>query len=453
MSGKHSAQSLATLSVLIQSRNVDPLEVAEETLQAIRDYPDQSIFVDIFAERGLSEAKAASQRIRAGRSLGLLDGIPIAWKNLFDIKGEVTTAGSVVLSSDPPASEDAAVVTALASAGMVSVGSVNMSEFAYSGLGLNPHYGTPENVASKGGIARVPGGSSSGSAVAVAAGLVPVSIGTDTGGSVRIPAAFNGIVGYKATRGRYSMKGVFPLAKSLDSLGPLCRTAQDALWIDAAMRGRAPVREDISLSDIALVIPQTVVFDDAEDGVVTAFDAAIARLKGAGVRVRYQAFPAFTEIFDLMARHGPLVTAEAFSLHRERLFGPEAERMDRRVVARARLGEKITLSDYLRMLAARERLIEDVANAVGPQAFIAFPTVAHVAPPIAPLIEDDDLFARTNAKTLRNTLIGNLLDWCGISIPCGCGDADMPVGFLLSGLANQDDRLLAASIKLEQIVR
>jgi aspartyl-tRNA(Asn)/glutamyl-tRNA(Gln) amidotransferase subunit A len=452
MSGKHSAQSLATLSVLIQSGNVDPVEVAGQTLQAIRDHPDQSIFVEVFAERALSEAKAASQRIRAGRSLGLLDGIPIAWKDLFDIRGKVTTAGSVVLSSDPPAPEDAAVVTALASAGMVSVGSVNMSEFAFSGLGLNPHYGTPKNAASKDGIARVPGGSSSGSAVSVAAGLVPVSIGTDTGGSVRIPAAFNGLVGYKATRGRYSMKGVFPLAKSLDSLGPLCRTVQDALWIDAAMRGRAPVRDEVSLSDIALVIPQTVVFDDAEDCVVASFNAAIARLEGAGVSVRYQAFPAFTEIFNLMARYGPLVTAEAFSLHRERLLGPEAARMDRRVVTRARLGEKITLSDYLRILATRERLIEDVANAVGPREFIAFPTVAHVAPLIAPLIEDDDLFARTNAKTLRNTLIGNFLDWCGISIPCGCGDAGMPVGFQLSGLANQDDRLLAASVKLEPII-
>ncbi|MET0746878.1 MAG: amidase, partial [Rhizobium sp.] len=394
-----------------------------------------------------------SARIRAGRSLGMLDGIPLAWKDLFGIKGLPTTAGSVVLKEADTEWQDADVVAALAAAGMVSVGRVNMSEFAFSGLGINPHYGTPRNPAST-DVPRLPGGSSSGSAVAVAAGLVPVAIGTDTGGSIRIPAAFNGIVGYKATRGRYAMKGVFPLAKSLDSLGPLCRTVQDAVWIDAAMRGlTAPEVRRGTIDKLTLVVPETIVFDGAEDGVVIAFESALARLVKAGAAVRRQAFPIFAEIFDLARRHGPLVTAEAFAIHRHRLAGPDAGRMDPRVVARARLGADITATAYIDLLDARQRLIATMAASLGPREILAFPTLPHVAPPIAPLLADDALFFETNGRTLRNTLIGNFLDGCGISLPCGTGDAGMPVGLLLSGMPGADDHLLSISLAAEAVVR
>lgn len=453
MTERYGSRSLAGLSALLQTGVLDPVTLAEETLDAIRGHDDPSIFVALTEKRAMAEAEAASRRIRSGRSLGLLDGIPIAWKDLFDLEGMPTTAGSIVLADANPAGSDAAVVAALRQAGMVSVGRVNMSEFAFSGLGINPHYGTPRNPASTDG-ARLPGGSSSGSAVAVASGLVPISIGTDTGGSVRIPAAFNGIVGYKATRGRYPMKGVFPLATSLDSLGPLCRSVQDAIWIDAGMRGAAPSpAQSISLSDISLVIPQTAVFDDCEDEVAVAFEATIARLQKAGVRIRRQAFPAFAELFAVMDKHGPLVTAEAFALHHERLSGAAAGMMDRRIVARMRLGEKITLVGYLKTLAARGRLIAEMDSLIGPNEIIVYPTVSHVAPPTTPLLEDDDLFAKTNFKTLRNTLIGNFLDFCGVSIPCGRGSAGLPVGFLLSGLRHSDDRLLGVGLALEATIR
>jgi aspartyl-tRNA(Asn)/glutamyl-tRNA(Gln) amidotransferase subunit A len=379
--------------------------------------------------------------------------MPIAWKDLFAIKGLPTTAGSIVLREAEPAERDAEIVTRLGAAGMVGIGRVNMSEFAFSGLGINPHYGTPHNPASS-DVPRLPGGSSSGSAVAVAAGLVPVAIGTDTGGSIRIPAAFNGIVGYKATRGRYPMGGVFPLAKSLDSLGPLCRTVQDAVWIDAAMRGlTAPQIARGTIDGLSLVVPETIVFDGAEDGVVAAFEAALERLVKAGAKVRRQAFPIFSAIFDLAQRHGPLVTAEAFALHRDRLAGPDADRIDRRVVARARLGGNISMTGYIDLLDARERLIGAMADLVGPAEILAFPTLPHVAPPIAPLLADDEMFFSTNGKTLRNTLIGNFLDGCGISIPCGTGDAGMPVGLLLSGMPNADHHLLSIGLAAEALVR
>lgn len=446
------AMSIAQLSLLIQSGEVDPVDVADAIFDGIEQYADKAVFTVLLRERAMREAHASSRRIRDGRSFGALDGIPIAWKDLFDIEGMPTTAGSVVLTDDAPAKHDAAIVTLLKNAGMLAVGRTNMSEFAFSGLGINPHYGTPENPHSK-DEPRIPGGSSSGAGVAVAAGLVPVAMGTDTGGSVRIPAALNGIVGYKATRGRYAMEGVYPLATSLDSLGPLCRSVQDAIWIDAAMRGlTAPIITRQSLKGIDIVIPRNVVLDGLGPGVAEAFEGGVERLRSAGALISSIEIPAFDEIISLMAKHGALVTAEAFALHRERLAGPEAARMDHRVVMRTRLGEKTSMPDYIAILAARARLIADTERLIGNR-LIAFPAVAHVAPPIAALERDDELFVATNGKTLRNTALGNFLDWCGVSIPCGKGEADMPVGFLLSAPANRDDALLAVSLAAEAIIR
>lgn len=448
----HSGKSIAQLAALLQSGTLDPQTLVEETLDAIRHYSDQTIFVSLSQARAMREASASSKRLREGRSLGVLDGIPVAWKDLFDIEGRTTTAGSKVLAGKVAAQKDAQVVQALANAGMVSVGCVNMSEFAFSGLGINPHYGTPHNPASK-DVPRLPGGSSSGSAVAVAAGLVPVSIGTDTGGSVRIPAAFNGIVGYKATRGRYSMQGIFPLSKSLDSLGPLCHTVQDAIWIDAAMRGASgSFLQPQNVEQLRLVVPETVFFDDAEPEVVAVFEAALERLQRAGAMIRRQKFPVFKEIFALMDSHGPLVTAEAFALHRHRLAGNQAGEMDPRVVSRTRLGEKTTLGDYLDILNMRERMIDEFSNMMSSGELIISPTLPHVAPAIEPLLSDDDLFVQTNGITLRNTLIGNFLDWCGVSLPCGLGEADMPVGLLLSALPDHDEHLLSAARAVEQLL-
>lgn len=451
MTKSFGAMSIAELSALIQTGAVDPVDVTEAVLAGIEAYSDKAVFITVLKERAMAEAEASSKRLKEGRSLGILDGIPIAWKDLFDIEGLPTTAGSKVLKEAEAATKDAAVVDLLKRAGMIAIGRTNMSEFAFSGIGINPHYGTPHNPRSK-DAPRVPGGSSSGAGVAVAAGLVPVAMGTDTGGSVRIPSALNGVVGYKATRGRHLMEGVYPLAKSLDSLGPLCRTVQDAIWIDAAMRGLAAsqvARQPAAPLDI--VVPINIVFDGAEPGVAAAFEAAIQRLEKAGCTVTRIAVPAFGEILRLMSTRGALVTAEAFGLHQERLAGPEAADMDQRVVVRARLGEKITLPDYLATLETRTRLIAETEALIGNR-FIAMPSVAHVAPKITDLADDEAFFA-ANGKTLRNTMLGNFLDWCGVSIPCGTGDADMPAGFLLSANANRDDALLQAAMTYEEIIR
>jgi aspartyl-tRNA(Asn)/glutamyl-tRNA(Gln) amidotransferase subunit A len=446
-------KSISELSSLIHASVLDPRDLVEECFHAIESHNDQSIFTVLTKDRARFEAQAAYKRVINGDTRGPLDGIVTAHKDLFDLKGLPTTSGAKVMRSSDVKSQDAAVITNLKAAGVVTLGRTNMSEFAFSGLGINPHYGTPQNPNDL-SVARLPGGSSSGAGVAVASGLLPFALGTDTGGSIRIPSSFNGIVGYKATRGRYDMAGVFPLAESLDSLGPLCRRVDDAILVDAAMRG-------VSASDVRLttlvgqrfVIPETTMFDDIEPEVGDAFERAVQRLAKAGARIRRASFPSFKVIFELIASHGALVTAEAFALHQSRLGSDAASDMDPRVVQRIRLGEKMSLPNYLFVQKTRQAMIYEMQNLVGPDEFLVSPTLPHVAPEVEPLLSDDAKFFAMNGKTLRNTQIGNFLDWCGVSIPCGAGAQGLPVGFSIAGLPNRDEQLLSVARVAEPVIR
>jgi aspartyl-tRNA(Asn)/glutamyl-tRNA(Gln) amidotransferase subunit A len=446
-------KSALQLAALLQGGLLDAIELAEATLSAVDTCDDQAIFIRTTPERAMREAHDASKRLRSGSARSLLDGVPIGWKDLFDILGQVTTAGSRVLASSPAAMRDAAVVARLNQAGMVTIGRLNMTEFAFSGIGLNPHYGTPRNPHDQ-ETPRIPGGSSSASGVAVARGLIPVAMGTDTGGSVRIPAAYNGVVGYKATSRRYPMDGVFPLSSSLDSLGPLCRTVEDAVLVDAALRGLpGPGVQRGSLRGARIVIPSNIVLDDLEPAVAASFEAAVERLVGAGAIIERRLFPAFDALAELTERHGHLVNAEAHALHLARLNGPEEANMDQRVVTRIRLGSSISTPDYITIIQSRSQLIAQTEDLVGKDALIAFPTIAQVAPAIKPLESDINLFFKANARTLRNTQLGNFLNWCGVSIPSGPDRAGMPIGFLLSGLSGQDERLLSTALAAEATIR
>ncbi len=429
----------------------DAEEVAAATLAAARDCDDPAIFTTLTPERAAAEARAAVLRLRQGRPASLLDGVPVAWKDLFDIAGLPTTAGSALLRTAPPAVADAAVVQRLAEAGMVCIGRVNMTEFAYSGIGLNPHFGTPGNACD---AHRVPGGSSSGSAVAVARGLVPVAIGSDTGGSVRIPAAFNGIVGYKSSGGRYPMAGAFPLSRTLDTIGVFTAGVADAVTVDAALRSlpAAQVRR-ASLAGRRIVVPTNIVFDEVQPAVAANAHAALARLAAAGAELVPAALPAFDAIMALSARHGTIVAAEAYALLRAHVEGADAARMDPRVATRVANGARIAMVDYVVLLQERRRLIAACAAAHAPGTIFAFPTVAHVAPLTAPLAADAALFSRVNMLTLRNTMLGNFLDWCGVSLPSGSGEAGMPTALLLSGLPGADDDLLSVALAAEAAVR
>ena len=442
----------AELGADLRAGRRDAIDLIEQTLAAVAAFPDKAIFTEVTAARARREAAAARARLKSGLPLSALDGVPMAWKDLFDVEGRVTTAGSRVLANQPTAREDAALLQAAGRAGLVTLGLVNMTEFAYSGIGLNPHFGTPRNPCDP-TTARAPGGSSSGSAVAVAAGLAPAAIGTDTGGSVRVPASFNGLVGYKSSTGRYPMQGVFPLSRTLDTLGPLAHTVEDCALIDAALRGAlAPEARRLPVSNLRILIPETVVFDGAQEAVVANFEAAIARLATAGAKIERRPLPQLSAVLDVIAKHGHLLGPEALHVHGERVRGPDAERIDRRVVKRIRLAERMTAVDLVEVLQTRARLIAEASAAIG-DAIVAFPTTAHVAMPIAPLEADDDLFAQVNLKTLRNTMLGNFLDWCGVAIPSGFDAEGMPTSFLFSAPHGRDTAALSAALTAEPIIR
>ncbi len=430
----------------------DPVDLVAEVFDRVDTHADPALFIRTLRPRAEAEGRAARERLRSGNPASLVDGVPMAWKDLFDLRGSVTTAGSAVLRDAAPAIEDATLVNAAMRAGMISIGTVNMTEFAYSGIGLNPHYGTPRNPRDP-LVARSPGGSSSGSGAVVAAGIVPLSIGTDTGGSIRIPASFNGVVGYKSSVGHYPMEGVFPLSRSLDTLGPLSQTVADCVLTDAALRGlRAPAAVAVSLATLDLVIPDAVMFDDLSPAVAENFEAAVRRLTAAGARVRTIALPELRQVVELMGRYGPLTSAEAMDVHKERLSGPEADRIDPRVVRRIRMAEGMTAVDLIRLYHGRQDWIARINARLG-NALLICPTTPSVAMPVAPLEADVEVFFHHNFRTLRNTAIGNFLDWCGLSIPSGQDGDAMPTGFMLCAPHGQDGAVLSAGLAVEQLVR
>jgi aspartyl-tRNA(Asn)/glutamyl-tRNA(Gln) amidotransferase subunit A len=357
-----------------------------------------------------------------------------------------------VLARDPPAKEDAALIKAAGRAGLVMIGLLNMTEFAYSGIGLNPHFGTPRNPRDL-NIARSPGGSSSGSGVVVAAGLTPLAMGTDTGGSVRVPASFNGVVGYKSSTGHFPMEGVFPLSRTLDTIGPLAHTVEDCVLADAALRGENPAKAHAApVRDLRLFVPETIVLDGCQDAVLANFEAAVARLEAQGARIERGPMPELAAISELTAKHGSLLGVEALHVHKGRVNGPHAERMDKRVVARIRLAESMTAVDLVEILETRKRLIRKANDRIGDR-IIAFPTTPNVAMPIAPLEADFAVFVRENLKTLRNTSFGNFLDWCCVAIPSGADAEGMPTSFLLSATHGRDTDVLSAALSAERLIR
>lgn len=422
----------------------DPVQVLEQALMHASMAP--SVFISVSAERARREAQASAARWRAGQPLSVFDGVPLAWKDLFDVAGSVTTAGAAYRRNAPAAALDAPCVGLLCRAGMVSVGKTNLSELAYSGLGLNPHFGTPHNPSSS-DQARIPGGSSSGSAVAVAAGIVPIAMGTDTAGSIRIPAALNGLVGYRSSSRRYSRDGVFPLSRTLDSLGPLTRSVRDALAIDDLLHGRRQTHSARSLKGLRLVLAQ----QDAEPAVRNNLLHAVQRLKAAGALIEERECQAFQATLQLIRDHGWLGAFEAFALHEALLDSPDAAHLDPRVRRRLEAARGLPASQLLHLTEARRRLQQQLADDLD-GALLITPTVAHVAPPLAPLEADDDLFIQTNLATLRLTMPGSFLDMPGVTLPSGRDALGLPTGMLLSAPTGEDARLLRAALSVESVL-
>lgn len=400
-------------------------------------------FLRVWPGRARAAANAADALAAAGAEGGPLAGRIVAIKDLFDIKGEPTTAGSVVLRDAPPAVSDAPVVTRLAAAGAVIVGKTNMTEFAYSGVGINPHYGTPGNPYDR---ARIPGGSSSGAAVAVADAMCEIAIGSDTGGSVRLPAALCGVVGFKPTARRVPIKGALPLSTSLDSIGPLARNVADCAIADAVLAGEVPsMAPPMALDGARLLLATTTVLDGLDAAVGADFARVLTRLSNAGARIVEQKLDLIERMAEANAGGG-FAAAESYAWHRD-LLAKRGDGYDPRVRARIERGKNISAADYIALCATRVRLTEAFDAAMEPFDAAIMPTAAIVAPNIAAFATDDE-FTRLNTLLLRNTMIGNFFDLCGISLPMSAAGAP-PSGLMLLGRRGTDRRLLRLAAAIE----
>jgi aspartyl-tRNA(Asn)/glutamyl-tRNA(Gln) amidotransferase subunit A len=401
----------------------------------------------VYRENAQAAAQAADARARAGISLGALDGAIVTIKDLFDVAGEVTRAGSKVLAEEgAPAAADAAVVRRLRAAGCVVVAKTNMTEFAYSGIGTNPHYGTPGNPADR---ARVPGGSSSGAAVAVADGMCEIAIGSDTGGSTRAPGALCGVVGFKPSRQRISTAGAFPLSQTLDSIGPIARSVADCALADAAMAGDEIAPPDPApLTDLRIGIPQGAPVERLDETVGKRFPQALSHLQRAGARLSDEKLPLLDDMVQVNARGGVLAP-EALAIHRDRLER-RADALDPHIRLRLERARAISAVDYIDMLNARAGLIRAMDARLADIDVLAMPTVPIVAPALAEVAAPDE-FARKNAMVLRNTTIWNFFDCCAISLPLP-REGGLPVGLMLVARNGQDRRLLRIAAAVERLL-
>jgi aspartyl-tRNA(Asn)/glutamyl-tRNA(Gln) amidotransferase subunit A len=399
----------------------------------------------VYAERGRAEADAADARTRNGTSLGPLDGRLVSIKDLFDVAGEPTRAGSKLLIDAPPAEQDAPPVRRLRRAGAVIVAKTNMTEFAFSGVGANPHFGTPGNPADR---SRVPGGSSSGAAVAVADGMCEIGIGTDTGGSTRIPAALCGVVGFKPSQWRIPRDGAFPLSFSLDSIGPIARTVADCAIADAVMANDEP--ETVRPADPAglrFAAPKSTAWLAWDDQVGRAFETALGRIGKAGVRLSDAPLPILEEMMAANAKGG-LAPAEAFAIHRDRMRD-HADLIDPNVRFRIARGEKMSAADYVELTRERARLIKAMDDWLAAYDAMILPTTPIVAPKMSE-VGTADAFSPKNMALLSNANPMNFFDLCAISLPLR--SEALPVGLMLVARNGHDRRLFEIAAAMERVL-
>jgi len=407
-------------------------------------------FLRTHADAALLQASACDQLRLCGIVPSPLAGIPVSVKDLFDIAGEVTRAGSRVRDDAAPAAADAAVVARLRQAGAIIVGRTNTVEFAFSGLGLNPHFGTPKNPWDR-ATGRIPGGSSCGAAVSVADGMAAMGLGTDTGGSVRIPAALCGLTGFKPTARRIPKDGCFPLSTTLDSIGPIAHSVACCALIDSVLAGQEPqVPTALPLAGLRLGVIQDYVLAGLDAGVAQAFEQALIRLSRAGARLSDVRFAALGRLPHIN-RHGGMVMPEAYAIHRT-LIAARRAGYDPRVASRVLRGAEVSAADYIDVQNERAAMIAESARITAPFDAWLMPTVVMVAPPIAPLENDDLLYNQTDYAILRNPSVVNFLDGCALTIPChepGSG----PVGLSVVGQGGCDRRVLAMGLAMESALR
>ena len=381
-----------------------------------------------------------------------LSGLAVSVKDLFDVAGQVSRAGSVVLADASPAVRDSAAVKRLRAAGAALIGRTNMTEFAYSGVGVNPHYGTPANAMAT-DVPRVPGGSSSGAAVSVASGAAYVGLGSDTGGSIRIPAALQGLVGFKNTQRLVPLEGTVPLSFTLDTVCAMTRSVRDAMLVHEILAARRVVRSDAPLSCYRLAVVPQLMLENLDTSVARAFERSLQTLRAAGARISEQPLPQLAELAGLQA-NGGFSAAESYTWHRQ-LQADHSPHYDPRVLARIQRGAAISAADYIGLQQARRDWILRVERALEGYDAVLSPTVPVVAPPLSTVLpgpERDQAFFDLNALLLRNPGVVNLLDGCALSLPCHTPD-ELPVGLMIWHGAMRDDVVLNISQQVELLLR
>ncbi len=445
-------QTLRQLADQLASGEVRSRDLVAQCLERIADPHGEGgrVFIEIDEQDILAQAEKMDSLRDEGSPPTEFAGIPISVKDLFDVQGQITRAGSAILDSAPIAQKDASIVQKLRQAGFVILGRTNMTEFAYSGLGLNPHYGTPANPYDR-NSRRIPGGSSSGAAVSVTDTMAFGAIGTDTGGSCRIPAAFCGITGYKPTANRVSLKGVYPLSESLDSVGPLARSVDCCAILDAVLSGeKHDMGAERPATSLKLGILANYVLDDMEPVVAHQYQLACTALSAAGIKLAEVRIEDLERLPDLNAKGG-LAAAEAFAWHQTMLESASFDRYDPRVSSRILKGREQSAADYLHLLWERRKIISAANEATVDFDAVIYPTVPIIAPIISEFDGDDDFYARMNLLALRNPTVTNFLDRCGISLPLRLEEAP-PVGLMVMGHHGKDRELFQIARTLETLV-
>jgi aspartyl-tRNA(Asn)/glutamyl-tRNA(Gln) amidotransferase subunit A len=444
--------TITQLAADLAAGRISSRQLTEEALARIEDPKGEGsrAFVKVWKDQALVAADASDTLRKAGLVPSPLAGIPVSIKNLCDVAGETTLSGSKALDDARPATADAPVVARLRAAGAVIVGSTNMSEFAFSGVGFNPHYGTPGNPADR---TRVPGGSSAGAAVSVADRMAVAALGTDTGGSVRIPAAVCGLVGFKPTARRVPIDGVIPLSTSLDSIGPLANSVEDCALVDAIFagelgKGPIAVPDAAPLAGLRFAIPKHFVMDELDATVARAFERAAKALAAKGVKIEEIDLAELNELPAINAKGG-FAASEAYAWHKE-LIARRGPDYDQLVYPRIMRGKDMSAADYIELLAKRADLCRRVSAITSNYDAVIMPTCAIVAPTIEE-ISTPEGFTKKNLLLLRNTTVGNFLDRCGISLPCHAA-GELPVGFMLMGETMADKRVLAMARSVAPIV-
>ena len=441
------AMDLISARAGIAAGRVRSAALLERSLEAAAAPVSQYVFMRRFDGAADVAAFADSQQ-RAGAPLPPLAGLSISVKDLFDVAGQPTTAGSTVLADRPAATADAPAVARLRTAGAALVGHTNMTEFAFSGVGINPHFGTPVNPATAAldATPRIPGGSTSGGAVSVATGAAWAALGSDTGGSIRIPAALQGLVGFKCTARLVPTVGCIPLSTTLDTACAVTRSVRDAVLLHEILADRSAALAGRPIGALRLAVPTTTLLDEMDDAVGSSFARALETLRAAGATIDEIALPELAALSQLQVSGG-FAAAESWAWHR-RLLAARGADYDPRVAARIRRGEAISAADYIDLCAARTAWIASMAARLRGIDALLSPTVPIVAPELAPLVASDDAFARANALLLRNPSVVNMLDGCALSLPCHA-PGDMPVGLMVWRGALQDDAVLDTSLAIE----